>query len=44
MQTVAATTKPTASQMIAAKRAAKKESAVKKYARENSVKPNEINI
>ena len=36
MQTVAATTKPTASQMIAAKRAAKKESAVKKYARENS--------
>ena len=33
MQTVA--TKPTASQMMAAKRAAKKESAVKKYAREN---------
>lgn len=33
MQAVA--TKPTASQMMAAKRAAKKESAVKKYAREN---------
>ena len=33
MQTVA--TRPTASQMLAAKRAAKKELAVKKYAREN---------
>lgn len=35
MQTSTVATRPTASQMLAAKKAAKKESAVKKYAREN---------